>query len=183
MAAENCLCRTFPVRTPAEEILKERPNGLLLTNGPGDPEATAAYLAPFTRSILEAGIPVFGICLGHQILGIALGAKTFKMDYGHHGANHPVKDLSSGRISITSMNHGFALDPESFGEGIQETHVSLFDGTNCGIESRKFPAFGVQFHPEGSPGPHDNVHLFARFAEMARKHRRHAFWRFWRFWR
>lgn len=154
-----------PAATPAHEVLALKPDGVLLSNGPGDPAATgAAYAVATIRGVLEAGLPVFGICLGHQMLGLALGGTTVKMPQGHHGANHPVKDLRTGKVEIVSMNHGFALDADSLPPGVEQTHVSLFDGSNCGIAVKDRPVFSVQYHPEASPGPQDSFYLFEEFA-------------------
>jgi carbamoyl-phosphate synthase small subunit len=155
-----------PATTSAEAILALNPDGVLLSNGPGDPAATAEYAAPEIRKLVESGKPVFGICLGHQLLALALGARTVKMEQGHHGANHPVKDLTTGKVEIVSMNHGFTVDRESLPAGVKETHVSLFDGTNCGLAMEDRAVFSVQHHPEASPGPNDSLYLFHRFAEM-----------------
>ena len=157
-----------PAKTSAEEILARKPDGVLLSNGPGDPAATGEYAVPVIRKLVASGVPVFGICLGHQMLGIALGAKTIKMSQGHHGANHPVKDETTGKVEIVSMNHGFAIDRDSLPEGVVETHVSLFDGSNCGIAMTGKPVFSVQHHPEASPGPVDSLYLFERFAQNMR---------------
>ncbi len=154
-----------PASTPAEEILKRNPDGVLLSNGPGDPAATGEYAVPEIQKLVDSGKPVFGICLGHQMLALALGAKTVKMEQGHHGANHPVKDLTTGKVEIVSMNHGFTVDRESLPAPVVETHVSLFDGTNAGIALKDRPVFSVQHHPEASPGPTDSLYLFQRFAE------------------
>ncbi|MGA0605301.1 glutamine-hydrolyzing carbamoyl-phosphate synthase small subunit [Phenylobacterium sp. VNQ135] len=154
-----------PANTPAEDILKRNPDGVLLSNGPGDPAATGEYAVPEIRKLVESGKPVFGICLGHQMLALALGAKTVKMEQGHHGANHPVKDLTTGKVEIVSMNHGFTVDRDSLPAPVVETHVSLFDGTNAGIALKDKPVFSVQHHPEASPGPTDSLYLFERFAE------------------
>ncbi|RAK51396.1 glutamine-hydrolyzing carbamoyl-phosphate synthase small subunit [Phenylobacterium deserti] len=153
-----------PANTSAESILARNPDGVLLSNGPGDPAATGEYAVPEIKKIVDSGKPVFGICLGHQMLSLALGAKTVKMDQGHHGANHPVKDLTTGKVEIVSMNHGFTVDRESLPEPVVETHVSLFDGTNAGIALKDRPVFSVQHHPEASPGPTDSLYLFERFA-------------------
>jgi carbamoyl-phosphate synthase small subunit len=158
-----------PATSTAEEILARQPDGVLLSNGPGDPAATAEYAAPEIRKLVESGVPVFGICLGHQMLALALGARTVKMEQGHHGANHPVKDLTTGKVEIVSMNHGFTVDRASLPAAVTETHVSLFDGTNCGIALEGRPVFSVQQHPEASPGPTDSLYLFQRFAEMMDK--------------
>ncbi len=155
-----------PAATPAEEVLALQPDGVLLSNGPGDPAATGVYAAPQIKALVASGVPVFGICLGHQMLALALGAKTTKMEQGHHGANHPVKDLQTGKVEIVSMNHGFTVDRDSLPEGVIETHISLFDGTNAGIALKDRPVFGVQHHPEASPGPTDSLYLFDRFAAL-----------------
>ena len=159
-----------PAQTTLEAILALEPAGVFLSNGPGDPAATGAYAVPVIQGLLQRDVPVFGICLGHQMLGLAAGAKTTKMHQGHRGANHPVKRLEdgpeSGRVEITSMNHGFAVDGASLPEGVEETHVSLFDGSNCGIAVKGKGAFGVQYHPEASPGPQDSFYLFERFVGM-----------------
>ncbi|MCC7320248.1 MAG: glutamine-hydrolyzing carbamoyl-phosphate synthase small subunit [Rubellimicrobium sp.] len=163
----------LPATATAEEVLAHDPDGVFLSNGPGDPAATGAYAVPMIRGLLaRPDLPVFGICLGHQMLALALGARTVKMKYGHHGANHPVRDVATSRVEITAMNHGFTVDAATLPEGVVETHVSLFDGTNCGIALRDRPVFSVQYHPEASPGPRDSFHLFGRFAEaMARRPR------------
>jgi carbamoyl-phosphate synthase small subunit len=153
-----------PASTSAEAILARKPDGVLLSNGPGDPAATGEYAVPEIRKLVESGVPVFGICLGHQMLSLALGAKTVKMDQGHHGANHPVKDLTTGKVEIVSMNHGFTVDRDTLPAPVVETHVSLFDGTNAGIALKDRPVFSVQHHPEASPGPTDSLYLFERFA-------------------
>jgi carbamoyl-phosphate synthase small subunit len=155
-----------PASTSAGDILGRSPDGVLLSNGPGDPSATAIYAAPQIRRLVDSGVPVFGICLGHQMLALALGATTAKMEQGHHGANHPVKDLTTGKVEIVSMNHGFTVDRESLPAALIETHVSLFDGSNAGLALRDRPVFSVQHHPEASPGPTDSLYLFQRFAEM-----------------
>ncbi len=155
-----------PATTPADEVLALKPDGVLLSNGPGDPAATGVYAAPEIKALVASGVPVFGICLGHQMLALALGARTTKMEQGHHGANHPVKDLQTGKVEIVSMNHGFTVDRDSLPEGVIETHVSLFDGTNAGIAVKDKPVFGVQHHPEASPGPTDSLYLFDRFAAL-----------------
>ena len=155
-----------PAQTSLDDILALEPAGVFLSNGPGDPAATGAYAVPVIAGLLERDVPVFGICLGHQLLGLAAGAKTIKMHQGHRGANHPVKRLESGAVEITSMNHGFAVDGASLPDGVEETHVSLFDGSNCGIAVKGKRAFGVQYHPEASPGPMDSFYLFERFVGM-----------------
>jgi carbamoyl-phosphate synthase small subunit len=162
----------FPAQTPADDIIALAPDGVFLSNGPGDPAATGSYAVPIIRQVLEKGIPTFGICLGHQMLGIAVGGRTRKMHQGHHGANHPVKDLTTGKVEITSMNHGFALETESLPQHVRETHVSLFDGSNCGIALSDRPVFSVQYHPEASPGPHDSHYLFGRFVDLMRENRK-----------
>ncbi len=158
-----------PAQTPANDIIALQPDGVFLSNGPGDPAATGSYAVPIIRQVIDKGIPTFGICLGHQMLGIAVGGRTRKMHQGHHGANHPVKDLTTGKVEITSMNHGFALETESLPQHVRETHVSLFDGSNCGISLSDKPVFSVQYHPEASPGPHDSHYLFGRFVELMRE--------------
>jgi len=160
-----------PARTGADEIIALRPDGVFLSNGPGDPAATADYAVPMLRGLLETGLPVFGICLGHQLLALALGGRTGKMHQGHHGANHPVRDRRTGKVGIVSMNHGFSVDAGSLPDGVEETHVSLFDGSNCGLALRGRPVFSVQFHPEASPGPQDSHDLFRRFIALARAYR------------
>lgn len=160
-----------PAKTGAEEILAMQPDGIFLSNGPGDPEATGEYAVPVIQDLLKTDIPVFGICLGHQMLALALGGKTAKMHQGHHGANHPVKDHTTGKVEIVSMNHGFAVDADSLPEGVEETHVSLFDGSNCGIALTGRPVFSVQHHPEASPGPQDSHYLFRRFVNLIRERR------------
>jgi carbamoyl-phosphate synthase small subunit len=155
-----------PASTSAEDILARKPDGVLLSNGPGDPAATGVYAVPEIKKLIDSGTPVFGICLGHQMLSIAVGAHTVKMEQGHHGANHPVKDLTTGKVEIVSMNHGFTVDRASLPEPVMETHVSLFDGTNAGIALKDRPVFSVQHHPEASPGPTDSLYLFERFAGL-----------------
>ncbi len=157
----------LPATASFEEIMAQQPDGFFLSNGPGDPAATGEYAIPVIRAMLDTGRPLFGICLGHQLLALAVGGKTSKMFQGHRGANHPVKRLKDGRVEITSMNHGFAVSRE-LPEGVRETHVSLFDGSNCGIELVERPAFSVQYHPEASPGPQDSFYLFERFVGMMR---------------
>jgi carbamoyl-phosphate synthase small subunit len=172
LANAGCAITVVPATTPAQDILDLAPDGVFLSNGPGDPAATGTYAVPVIRSLVDAGLPTFGICLGHQMLGIALGGTTAKMHQGHHGANHPVKDLTTGKVEITSMNHGFALDRTSLPSGVEETHVSLFDGSNCGIAVKNRPVFSVQYHPEASPGPRDSHYLFDRFVALMRERRR-----------
>ncbi len=162
LAERGCKVTVVPAQTPAAEVLKHRPDGIFLSNGPGDPEP-CDYAIAAARELIETGTPTFGICLGHQIMALASGAKTFKMKFGHHGANHPVKDLDSGRVSITSQNHGFAVDEKTLPANLRPTHVSLFDGTLQGLARTDKPAFCFQGHPEASPGPHDIGYLFDRF--------------------
>ncbi|MCK9993587.1 MAG: carbamoyl-phosphate synthase small subunit [Alphaproteobacteria bacterium] len=166
LASAGCRVTVVPASTTAEEILARGPDGVFLSNGPGDPAATGVYAVPVIRALIDSGKPVFGICLGHQMLALALGGRTGKMPQGHHGANHPVKDLTTGKVEITSMNHGFTVLRESLPASVRETHVSLFDGTNCGIAVDGKPIFSVQYHPEASPGPQDSHYLFERFTSM-----------------
>ena len=168
-AGLDCKVTVMPAETSTEEVLAQKPDGIFLSNGPGDPAATGEYAVPVIRDLLGTGIPLFGICLGHQMLGLALGGRTEKMHQGHHGANHPVKDHTTGKVEIVSMNHGFAVDSKSLPEGVEETHVSLFDGTNCGLRVSGKPVFSVQHHPEASPGPQDSHYLFVRFANLIRE--------------
>jgi carbamoyl-phosphate synthase small subunit len=168
LASRGCKLTVVPAQTPASEVLAMRPDGIFLANGPGDPEP-CDYAIAATRSLIDAGLPVFGICLGHQIMALASGAKTFKMKFGHHGANHPVKDLDSGRVSITSQNHGFAVDEKTLPANLRPTHLSLFDGTLQGLARTDKPAFCFQGHPEASPGPHDIGYLFDRFVALMEK--------------
>ena len=164
LASAGCDVTVLPATATADEVLAHNPDGLFLSNGPGDPAATGAYAVPMIQDVLNrSDMPVFGICLGHQMLALALGATTVKMNHGHHGANHPVKDLETGKVEITSMNHGFAVDSQTLPAGVKETHVSLFDGSNCGIRMTDRPVFSVQYHPEASPGPQDSFYLFERF--------------------
>jgi carbamoyl-phosphate synthase small subunit len=172
LANAGCRITVVPAQTTAEEILALDPDGVFLSNGPGDPAATGRYAVPVIRKIIDSGTPTFGICLGHQMLGIAVGGRTVKMHQGHHGANHPVKDLVTGKVEITSMNHGFALDKDSLPNNVEQTHVSLFDGSNCGLALKDRPVFSVQYHPEASPGPRDSHYLFTRFVESMRARRR-----------
>jgi carbamoyl-phosphate synthase small subunit len=168
LAGCGCKVTVVPAQTAADDIIALRPDGVFLSNGPGDPAETGKYAVPVIRSMIEKDIPTFGICLGHQMLGIAVGARTVKMHQGHHGANHPVKDLTTGKVEITSMNHGFAVDSATLPSGVTETHVSLFDGSNCGIALNGRPVFSVQYHPEASPGPRDSHYLFQRFCDLMR---------------
>ncbi len=168
LASRGCRVTVVPAQTPASKVLELRPDGIFLSNGPGDPEP-CDYAIAASRELIERGIPTFGICLGHQIMALASGAKTFKMKFGHHGANHPVKDLDSGRVSITSQNHGFAVDEKSLPKNLRPTHVSLFDGTLQGLARTDKPAFCFQGHPEASPGPHDIGYLFDRFVALMEK--------------
>jgi carbamoyl-phosphate synthase small subunit len=172
LAGTGCKVTVVPAQTSAADILALQPDGVFLSNGPGDPAATGEYAVPVIGQLIDSGIPTFGICLGHQMLGIALGGRTQKMHQGHHGANHPVKDLATGKVEITSMNHGFAVERESLPAGVRETHVSLFDGSNCGIALGDRPVFSVQYHPEASPGPRDSHYLFDRFASLMRANKR-----------
>jgi carbamoyl-phosphate synthase small subunit len=164
LASAGCDVTVLPATATAEDILAHQPDGVFLSNGPGDPAATGQYAVPMIKGILAQNLPVFGICLGHQMLALALGGQTIKMNHGHHGANHPVKDLDTGKVEITSMNHGFAVDSQTLPANVVETHVSLFDGSNCGIRVKDRPVFSVQHHPEASPGPQDSFYLFERFA-------------------
>ncbi|MET0194907.1 MAG: carbamoyl phosphate synthase small subunit, partial [Hyphomicrobiaceae bacterium] len=168
LASIGARATVVPADTSAEDILARNPDGILLSNGPGDPAATGEYAVPEIKKLVDAGLPVFGICLGHQMLGLALGAKTMKMHQGHHGANHPVKDFTTGKVEITSMNHGFAVDRATLPMEAEETHVSLFDGSNCGLRLKGKPVFSVQYHPEASPGPEDSHYLFTRFVNLMR---------------
>ncbi|WP_170402297.1 glutamine-hydrolyzing carbamoyl-phosphate synthase small subunit [Ruegeria arenilitoris] len=165
LASAGCDVTVLPATATAAEVLAHDPDGVFLSNGPGDPAATGTYAVPMIKEILETtDLPIFGICLGHQMLALALDGKTIKMNHGHHGANHPVKDLETGKVEITSMNHGFAVDAQSLPAGVVETHRSLFDGSNCGIRMSDRPVYSVQYHPEASPGPQDSFYLFERFA-------------------
>jgi len=168
LASAGCDVTVLPATATAADVLAHAPDGVFLSNGPGDPAATGAYAVPMIKGVLEVGLPMFGICLGHQMLALALGAQTIKMNHGHHGANHPVKEIATGKVEITSMNHGFAVDSQTLPKGVIETHISLFDGSNCGIRLEGRPVFSVQHHPEASPGPQDSFYLFERFtASMA----------------
>jgi carbamoyl-phosphate synthase small subunit len=164
LASAGCDVTVLPATATAADVLAHNPDGVFLSNGPGDPAATGVYAVPMIKEILANDLPVFGICLGHQMLALTLGAKTIKMNHGHHGANHPVKDNDTGKVEITSMNHGFTVDAQTLPTGVRETHRSLFDGSNCGIALDGKPVFSVQYHPEASPGPMDSYYLFERFA-------------------
>ncbi len=166
LASAGCRVTVVPATTTADEIFRHQPDGVFLSNGPGDPAATGAYAVPVLQAVLARGVPVFGICLGHQLLALALGARTFKMARGHRGANQPVKDLATGKVEITSQNHGFAVDASALPRNVKVTHVSLFDGSNEGIACADKPAFSVQYHPEASPGPSDSHYLFGRFVAL-----------------
>jgi carbamoyl-phosphate synthase small subunit len=169
LADAGCAVTVVPAKASAEEIVALKPDGIFLSNGPGDPAATGKYAVPVIKNLIDRRIPTFGICLGHQMLALAIGAKTQKMHQGHHGANHPVKDFTTEKVEIVSMNHGFAVDRDTLPDFAEETHVSLFDGSNCGIALTDRPAFSVQHHPEASPGPRDSHYLFRRFVEMMEK--------------
>jgi carbamoyl-phosphate synthase small subunit len=166
LAEAGCKVTVVPATATAEDVLALAPDGVFLSNGPGDPAATGEYAVPVIQELLDRRVPTFGICLGHQMLGLAIGGRTRKMHQGHHGANHPVKDMTTGKVEITSMNHGFAVDPASLPPNAVQTHVSLFDGSNCGLALTDRPAFSVQYHPEASPGPRDSHYLFHRFVEL-----------------
>jgi carbamoyl-phosphate synthase small subunit len=170
LAVHDCRITVVPAATTAEDILRHRPDGIFLSNGPGDPAATGVYAVPVLRALIASGKPIFGICLGHQLIALAAGGRTRKMARGHRGANHPVKNLLSGAVEITSQNHGFVVDPESLPWGVEPTHVSLFDGTNEGLRIVGKPVFSVQHHPEASPGPQDSQYLFERFVALMRAH-------------
>jgi carbamoyl-phosphate synthase small subunit len=174
LADAGCKVTVVPAKTSAEDIFALKPDGVFLSNGPGDPAATGEYAVPVIRKLVDSGTPTFGICLGHQMLSIALGGRTMKMHQGHHGANHPVKDMTTGKVEITSMNHGFAVDKDSLPKNVEQTHVSLFDGSNCGIALKDRPVFSVQYHPEASPGPRDSHYLFTRFVELMRARKARA---------
>lgn len=169
MADLGCKVTILPATATADEVLSHKPDGVFLSNGPGDPAATGEYSVKAIQDILKTDIPIFGICLGHQMLALALGAKTKKMHQGHHGANHPVKDHTTNKVEIVSMNHGFAVDADTFPAGVKETHVSLFDGSNCGLAVDGKPVFSVQHHPEASPGPQDSHYLFKRFLNLIKE--------------
>jgi carbamoyl-phosphate synthase small subunit len=168
LAGEGADITVVPANATLEDVMRHSPHGVLLSNGPGDPAATGEYAIPVIRGLVDTDIPVFGICLGHQMLGLALGGETRKMPQGHHGANHPVKDLETGKVEIVSMNHGFTVDRETLPKGVKETHVSLFDGSNCGLRVEGKNVFSVQYHPEASPGPMDSHYLFTRFSTAAK---------------
>jgi len=169
LAGTGARVTVVPVTATAEDVMRHRPDGIFLSNGPGDPAATGRYAVPVLRELMETGTPMFGICLGHQILTLALGGRTEKMALGHRGANHPVKDLGTGKVEITSQNHGFVVVPESLPDNVETTHISLFDGSNEGIRVKDRPIFSVQYHPEASPGPSDSHYLFDRFVALIRK--------------
>ena len=168
LADQGARVTVVPATATAKDILAHNPDAIFLSNGPGDPAATGTYAVPTIKALMESGKPIFGICLGHQLLGLALGGTTSKMHQGHHGANHPVKDLTTGKVEITSMNHGFAVDAQSLPGGVTQTHISLFDGSNAGLAVDGKPIFSVQYHPEASPGPRDSQHLFTRFLNLVR---------------
>ena len=173
LAERGCKVTVVPAQTPATDVLKHQPDGVFFSNGPGDPEP-CTYAIDAARTLMDSGLPTFGICLGHQIMALASGAKTFKMKFGHHGANHPVKDLDTGRVSITSQNHGFAVDEKTLPSNLRATHVSLFDGTLQGLARTDRPAFCFQGHPEASPGPQDIGYLFDRFIHLMQQHKEKA---------
>jgi len=168
LSAHGCDVRVYPAATPASEVLATNPDGIFLSNGPGDP-AVLSYAIDSAKTLVKSDVPVFGICLGHQILGLAMGGSTFKLKFGHRGANHPVKKLETGKVEITSQNHGFAVDPKSLSKDVEVTHLNLYDGTVEGLRHKKHPVFCVQYHPEASPGPHDADYLFDDFLEMIEK--------------
>ena len=165
----GCKVSVLPATATTDEVMARKPDGIFLSNGPGEPAATGEYAVPVIRELVATGLPVFGICLGHQMLALALGGETVKMHQGHHGANHPVFDRTTGKVEITSMNHGFAVDAGSLPATVEETHVSLFDGSNCGLRLKDQPVFSVQYHPEASPGPRDSHYLFRRFTNLMRE--------------
>ncbi len=169
LASAGCKVTVVPASTSYDDIMALKPDGVFLSNGPGDPAETGKYAVPVIKQVVNSGMPTFGICLGHQMLGLALGGTTMKMHQGHHGANHPVKDVTTGKVEITSMNHGFAVDKESLPGSVEQTHFSLFDGSNAGIALKDKPVFSVQYHPEASPGPRDSHYLFKRFVDLMRK--------------
>jgi carbamoyl-phosphate synthase small subunit len=166
LADLGCAVTVLPATATADDVLRHKPDGVFLSNGPGDPAATGEYAVPMIKQVVDSGVPLFGICLGHQMLALALGAKTEKMHHGHRGANHPVKDLQTGKVEITSQNHGFVVVEDSLPKGVSVTHVSLFDGSVEGIAAEGKPVFSVQYHPEASPGPKDSHYLFQRFIDM-----------------
>jgi carbamoyl-phosphate synthase small subunit len=166
LAGHGCRVTVVPATASAEDVLRQRPDGIFLSNGPGDPAATGIYAVPVLRELIASGKPIFGICLGHQLLALAFGGRTIKMARGHRGANHPVKDLATGKVEITSQNHGFVVDPDSLPRGVEPTHVSLFDNSNEGLRLTGKPVFSVQYHPEASPGPQDSHYLFERFVGL-----------------
>ncbi len=168
LAGQGARVTVVPATASAKDILAHNPDGIFLSNGPGDPAATGKYAVPAIKALMETGKPMFGICLGHQLMGLALGGTTEKMHQGHHGANHPVKDLTTGKVEITSMNHGFAVKSESLPDSVEQTHISLFDGSNAGLKVKHKPIFSVQYHPEASPGPHDSHYLNTRFLNQVR---------------
>jgi len=170
LASHHCRVTVVPATASAADILRHRPDGVFLSNGPGDPAATGVYAVPVLRELIATGKPIFGICLGHQLMALALGGRTAKMARGHRGANHPVKDLATGKVEITSQNHGFVVDPDSLPGGVEQTHVSLFDNSNEGLRVRGKPVFTVQYHPEASPGPQDSHYLFERFVALMEAH-------------
>ena len=172
LASAGCKVTVVPATASAEDILRHAPDGVFLSNGPGDPAATGIYAVPEIQKVIAAGKPVFGICLGHQLLALAFGAKTYKLDQGHRGANQPVKDLETGKVEITSQNHGFCVDRASLPKTVVETHTSLFDGIVEGMRSLEKPVFSVQYHPEASPGPQDSHYLFHRFVDLMKEHKR-----------
>jgi carbamoyl-phosphate synthase small subunit len=172
LASAGCKVTVVPASASFDDIMRHKPDGVFLANGPGDPAATGEYAVPVIRQVVDSGMPTFGICLGHQMLALALGGKTEKMDKGHRGANHPVKDLTTGKVEITSQNHGFCVLPETLPKNVEVTHVSLFDGCNEGLRMTDRPVFSVQYHPEASPGPEDSHYLFDRFVEMIEKNKK-----------
>ena len=172
LASAGCRVTVVPASASYEDIMRHKPDGVFLANGPGDPAATGQYAVPVIRQVVDSGTPTFGICLGHQMLALALGGKTRKMDKGHRGANHPVKDLATGKVEITSQNHGFVVDHDSLPKNVEVTHVSLFDGSNEGLRLTDRPVFSVQYHPEASPGPEDSHYLFDRFVELIEKNKK-----------
>src|SRR3569623_1578733 len=172
LASAGCKVTVVPATTSYDDIVALKPDGIFLSNGPGDPAEAGKFAVPVIKQVVNSGTPTFGICLGHQMLGLALGGTTLKMHQGHHGANHPVKDVTTGKVEITSMNHGFAVDKDSLPGNVEQTHFSLFDGSNCGIALKDKPVFSVQYHPEASPGPRDSHYLFTRFADMMRAKKR-----------